>query len=240
MKKDPLFKLAKRKRLPTYQSIDAPTVRWIERNRPKFGATGGIGLPSRKILNRFVPRRDWFLEKRLINSIHGLRHIIRVVIYAFLISSKSSYNGKKENLMAAAALHDIRRNNDKGDAEHGLRSANWFKKNIGMVSKKFDIKFTIGDVEEIYWAIRFHELQRSDFTKDKNYSRLKKCVDIVRIADALDRYRLPKIKWWIDEKILGCSVPTRFKRTAFEFVIDSEKNFLNRETSEESVLSLLD
>ena len=62
---------------------------------------------------------------------------------------------------------------------------------------------------------------------------------MLRIADALDRYRLPKTKWWISNNVLKYSVPTRFKKIAFEFMVKSEQNFLDGKSSKESVLSML-
>ena len=240
MKKEPLFKLAEKGRLPSHQFIDALTVRWIEGNRPKFGVVKKLHLPPRKFFERFVPKREWFFEKKLIDSIHGLRHILRVAVYTFLIAPEfSSHITKIENLLTAVVLHDIGRKNDKSDPKHGWRAASWFRKNVATVGKKFQTKFTVEDVEEIYWAILFHELPRLTFTKNKNYSKFRDGIDIVRTADALDRYRLPKIKWWINEKILGYSVPMRFKKVAFDLVVKSERDFLNGIRSEDSVLNIL-
>ena len=122
MKKDSLFELAEREKLPLFQFIDAKTVRWIKINEPKFGNVRSLKLPKMEILKHYIPNNIWFLESKEINSIHGLRHILRVAINAYLIAIKLRHGGKISNLIIASVLHDIRRRNDKGDSEHGLRS----------------------------------------------------------------------------------------------------------------------
>jgi hypothetical protein len=49
-----------------------------------------------------------------------------------------------------------------------------------------------------------------------------RAVDIVKTADALDRYRLPKLKWWINDSYLRCLPPDWIKRTAYDLVVASE------------------
>lgn len=239
MKKENLVELAEKKKLPLHQFIDAETVRWIERNRPEFGKTEKLKLPNRETIEHFIPINSWFLKAKEIDSIHGLRHVLRVAVNAFLITREFSYGGKMANLIIAAVLHDIRRKNDKDDPKHGLRAADWFRKNSTLVEKKIKLKFNPRDLEEIYWSILFHELPRSDFKKNKNYYKFRKSVDVIRIADALDRYRLPKIKWWFNEEILGLTISASFKKNAFNLVIKSERSFLKNKNSQESILNLL-
>lgn len=237
MKREFLFELAEQGRLPLHQYIDAPTVRWIKKNKPAFGTAKTVSLPARKDIERFIPESKWFCERKIVDSIHGLRHTIRVVALVVLMVSERPYPGRIENLLTAAALHDVGRRNDKGDPQHGLSAARWFKKNIVVVEKKFGIKLTAKDINEIYWIIAFHELPKNIIEKNKNYTRSKSGTDILRMADALDRYRLPRTKWWINEKILGCRVPLRFKQTAFDLVAKSEQRYVRGESSKKSVLN---
>lgn len=239
MRKESLFKLAEKKELPHYQFIDTGTIAWIKRNKPKFKKTKKIKLPDRETLKRFIPLKNWFLTFRGIDSIHGMRHSLRVAINTILIANSFLYRRKLENLIIAAVLHDIRRKNDKGDPFHGLRAADWFKKNAILVGKKFKIEFQDNDMEEIYWSIFFHGLHNTNFKNNKNYSKFRKSIDIIRTADALDRYRLPKIKWWFNEELLGLRIATIFKKTALELVIKSEQNFLKGKNSSESILNIL-
>jgi len=172
MKKSPLFELVEERKLPNFQYIDAPTIQWIIANKPRFNIVREVELPKRNTLNRYIPKQSWFSEKRVINSIHGLRHILRVVAYVSLISQKSQ-NKNIKNILVAAAIHDIRRKNDKSDTGHGLRAAHWFRKNVSEVAKEFKVEFTSGDEKEIFWTTLFHESPRHVFLGGQNYSRFK-------------------------------------------------------------------
>ncbi len=72
-----LFELAEEKKLPLHQFMDTETIKWIETNEPEFGGVRKLKLPDRKILESFTPSNSWFLEKKEIDSIHGLRHVLR-------------------------------------------------------------------------------------------------------------------------------------------------------------------
>lgn len=237
-KETPLFELVKNGNLPSCQFIDEQTIKWIEDNKPLFFIEDEMRLLGKDIIKRFTPANDWFSNKEIINSIHGLRHILRVTILAKLIAVESFYSQKFENLLVAAAIHDIRRENDNGDLNHGLRAAKWFKFNFRVVEKKFKIKFTKQDIADIYWIVALHGLPLNSLMKNKNYIRLKDGLDIIRIADALDRYRLPKIKWWINDKIIGYRASPQLKQLAFDLVVESEKKYLNGDDSVKSILKI--
>jgi len=191
---------------------------------------------DKKILNCFIPDKKWFFDKKQFDSIHGCRHLLRVALWAMLFRKSKRSLVKVEIIIIAAVLHDIRRHNDRGDMGHGLRSARWVKKNFSIISKKFNIKFNADDIEEIYWLIYFHELPLDLIKLDKNYIKFKESVDIIRMADAIDRYRLPKLKWWIDQKKLGIRISDSIKCTAFNFIILSEEYFLKTGLSVDSII----
>ncbi len=233
--KESLISLAEKKQLPLHQFMDDETLLWIKRNKPRFKTKTNICLPKRDLIQRFVPNSDWFQNKKNIDSIHGLRHLLRVGINAIIVARWLLFKGKTQNLIITAVLHDIRRKDDKGDALHGLRAAKWFKSNQRLIKKELKIELSNNDIEEIYWSIVFHELPISEVKKDIHYSHFQYNIDITRIADALDRYRLPKMKWWINDEILGVKVPERIKRSAYNTVITSEEHFLKGKTSQQSV-----
>jgi hypothetical protein len=234
-----LVSLAEKKTLPLFQRMDKETLEWIKLNKPPCKSKSNKGLPQRSFIERFVPSADWFLERKHIDSIHGMRHVLRVGIQIVLASRELPFEGSVEHLVVAGVLHDIRRENDKADPLHGKRAARWFATNRKSVEKRFGLRFTDRDAEKIYWSILFHELPRSDLKKDKHYAHYRENIDILRVADALDRYRLPKRKWWIDDEILGIATPDRMKQRACDMVIRSEEYFLKGNTSRESVLHLL-
>ncbi|OHA06805.1 MAG: hypothetical protein A2934_03840 [Candidatus Sungbacteria bacterium RIFCSPLOWO2_01_FULL_47_10] len=237
--KNSLVSLAKKKRLPDVQRMDKETLEWIRANEPIFKTAKKIILPPRFFMEQFVPPADWFLKKRHTDSIHGVRHLLRVGINIVIAARIFSFKENIETLLVAGILHDVRRENDKADPSHGLRAARWFRQNRTIVGRRCRLRFTRSDVEKIYWSIVFHELPRSEIIKDRRYLEYKQYIDIVRMADALDRYRLPKLKWWINDEILGMNTPDVAKKTAYDLVIRSEEFFLRGNTSKESVLNIL-
>jgi hypothetical protein len=237
--KESLISLAEKKQLPLHQFMDNETLLWIKKNKPSFKIKTNVILPKRDLIKRFIPDNGWFQNKKSLDSIHGIRHLLRVGINAVTVARWFSFKGKIQNLIIAAVLHDIRCRDDKGDVLHGLRAAKWFRGHRRLINKKFKIELSKNDIEEIYWSIVFHELPISEVKKDTHYSRFQHNVDIMRIADALDRYRLPKMKWWINDEILGVTVPERIKRGAYNTIIMSEERFLKGRTSQWSVLSCI-
>jgi hypothetical protein len=119
---------------------------------------------------------------------------------------------------------------------HGLRAANWMKKNVAEIEKKFSVSFIAKDIEEIYWSIAFHDISGDEILNNKNYLKFKESIKIIKAADALDRYRLPKLKWWINDKKLGVKVDNSVKKLAYNFIVQSEQKFLSGKDSIESIL----
>jgi len=236
-----LISLAQKGLLPKIQHMDNETLKWIESNRPDFAKTKQIFSPQ--ILNqvkKYFPAKQWFLEKSCIGSIHGLRHILRVVANASnLIIGKKINFPLSRNLLVASSLHDLRRKNDKGDKGHADRARKQFLLNAIEISKYYNIIFSNKDKEEISNAIYFHEIPYSQIRTDERYLKHKMIIDLLKTADALDRYRLPKLKWWINDDFLRL-IPDKFqKQFAFNLVINSEKKYLFNGNSTESVLNSL-
>lgn len=134
-------------------------------------------------IKNYLPEEDMFLRYNLCDSIHGIRHMFRVLInIGFLVRRlEIPY---KESIFWAAWLHDIHRINDNADIDHSTRAANWFIKN--------NFQFWLSPKEEqiTYHMIKFHNIQVPDKI-DGYYLRY---IDILKKADALDRFRFPKKK----------------------------------------------
>jgi hypothetical protein len=129
-----LVTLAEKKMLPEHQYMDGETVRWIAANNP-FADEGDALQPSVSVedvelLKKFRPLKEWFLVPELANSIHGLRHLLRVGFDSLLLARHAGLGSKSRiDLLTAAVLHDIRRQRDGGDDSHGERAARWFVEN---------------------------------------------------------------------------------------------------------------
>lgn len=224
-----LVELAQKKKLPRYQYMDEITLNWIIKNKPKFNIQSKYYINS-SILKRyksFTPSKNWFAEKKEIKSIHGMRHLLRTEILATLLGNLHKLNRRKiQNLKIAAVLHDIRRRNDKKDPFHGQRSAEWFLKNLPRIKEFFRLSISSIDMEEIYYTIYFHEKSYNKIDSTANYKKYKIIVDLLKTADALDRYRQPKTKWWICNNYLEVIPNEELKEFAYNLVVNSEKKYL--------------
>jgi len=81
-----------------------------------------------------------------------------------------------------------------------------------------------------------HESPQRDLATRVEYRNNKLFVDLIRTADALDRYIQPKLKWWIDDNYLEIRPDIKLKKSAFHMVVNSELNYIDSGNDIESVL----
>lgn len=223
-----LIKLAQQKQLPDYQYMDDETLNWIIENKPNFDLENKykINIHNLNYLRNYIPLKNWFLASEEIKAIHGIKHLLRVAIYALSILQTEFKEIKKQNLVISAILHDIRRLNDKDDYGHGERSAKWFLDNIVEIEKQFGVIFSDLDKKEIYCAIYYHDLPYEIILSENNYKQYKNIINIIKTVDALDRYSQPKLKWWINDKYLIFIPSDKVKDFAYNLIVKSEKLYL--------------
>lgn len=220
-----LVQLAKKDRLPKYQYMDEDTLSWAESNGQKFlNHKTKINSNTFSELEKFdlyAPSLKWFRKKKIIKGIHGFRHIMRVCVNLKLLFSEV----KEENntLLIAAALHDIRRVYDRGDSNHDFRAAEWFEKNIEDVENYYGVKFSEEEVNGIYNAIKFHASDYEEFINSEEYKKYGNIIDLLKTADSLDRFRLPKLKWWINNDYLKIKPSQDIVSFGFKCFFYSEK-----------------
>lgn len=89
--------------------------------------------------------------------------------------------------------------------------------------------------------MELHEVPYAAFTEEHNFAwrSAGPLVDLLKTADALDRYRLPKLKWWPREDLLVHPAPHWLYRLAYFLVVDSECRFLHGVPGNEAVLASL-
>lgn len=245
-----LVDLAEQNNLPPFQYIDSATLGWIKNNRPSFQPqTKKLKLDKNLVdsilsqLNLFTPKEEWFLDKEKVNTLHGLRHILRVTIHVFLLANHYNLDNQTLiNTLIAANLHDLRRIDDKGDEKHGTRATKWFMENILEIESYYHLKLAEKDKETISLSIKLHELPYVEFTNTqikrlKLSQNQKTTIDLLKTADALDRYRLPKLKWWLREEFLKLKPSEKHKALAYELVIKSEKFYLSGLSNKGSVVN---
>ncbi len=235
-----LIGLAIQKQLPQFQYMDEETLGWIKENKPKLQNWSYRANLFNYPFNSQQPlHTSWFYEPKIMDGIHGTRHAIRVSIYANALAKILNLSTQTQQIIIMTALlHDVRRKNDNEDPEHGMRCAEWIESNF----LNIDCLKT-GDTDllsSIKVAIKLHEVDYNLMSKYIAYQKNSMIVDILKTADALDRYRLPKLKWWIDDKFLKLKPSDEFKAFAFDLIITSEKRFLQGNKSEASIIRALE
>ncbi|WP_329177526.1 hypothetical protein [Streptomyces sp. NBC_01477] len=226
-----LVELAALKRLPRHQYTDRATVRWIVANRPDFTDRPALRPPLRpaslRLLARSAVPAGWWAEARTAESLHGTRHAMRTAALAAMLAERTGL-GEDEtaDLVLAAAVHDCRRLHDQDDRGHGRRAAAWLTERADQVWAHFHLTAAPHRVVRAATAIRLHDVPYSAFTSGDtaDHARAARVCDLLKAADALDRYRLPKLSWWPDPAHVRIrpDVFDRLRATAFDLVVRSE------------------
>jgi hypothetical protein len=147
--------------------MDLNTLKRIKKNKPDFNTNPGFGknLKSQidnltSELKRFIPDSSWFLVPEEINTIHGVRHLLRVNFLSMLLITLDESIPSKFLKMSAitSSLHDLRRRNDLLDTPHARRAAKWFIKNTPLIKNFFNIELNGKEIDTIYYSILFHDV----------------------------------------------------------------------------------
>jgi len=125
---------------------------------------------------------------------HGKEHTKRVLFNAMIIAQLENLSEQDTNiLMYAAQYHDIGREHDMEDAEHGQKSAKKLEKDriLNMRSELTDedkslIEFVITEHSK---TKKENEIAIQQLTEEQK-KRYKKLLDCFKDADKLDRVRL--------------------------------------------------
>ncbi len=120
------------------------------------------------------------------SQVHGMKHIINVTFFSYLIGCNEKLSIDDMDILLDSALyHDIGRNSDNEDIEHGYRGAT----KIMRLTKNNKI---------IPAIIHAHSLLDNEadcifeqyHIEKSQYDRYIKLLSILKDADALDRFRL--------------------------------------------------
>jgi hypothetical protein len=214
--------------LPSYQKMNKETLQWIIANNPLVGVMlhkYHFDYDIVDILKQFIPQTNWFLNQHTINGIHGLRHMLRVSALSIKISKdKHISEDQITNLLIAANLHDIRRNNDNSDDGHGERCSEWLLKNKDEILSKYKLQNNkLVNIELISKLIYYHDINLHDIEQTYSEDIL---LSILRLSDGLDRYRQPKIKWWPNFNYFNLHPSLEDQKFAYDLVVESEKKYL--------------
>jgi uncharacterized protein len=125
-----------------------------------------IKIPK-NFIDKFNIKESWFDTGP--DSIHGVLHGYRVLVFSFFISEQEKAN--TEALCQASIFHDTKRFNDDYDPEHAFRAAEWIK------------RFKIKDFDKVQHIIKWHA------SEDHETFFMTKDLKCFKDADALDRFR---------------------------------------------------
>lgn len=224
-----LIQLAKAKNLPYNQYMDRETLDWIIGNKITNGGSPRLDLngeDSQLLSSRRIPN-NWFLSPERVGSIHGTRHLLRVAVNGLnLIRFGFAGSSLHKTIVISSILHDIKRACDKDDSKHAIRAAEWFKENTKEIEKVF-FPLNTQDKNNIYYSILLHEISLKDASNNPFYQKYRNAIDLLKISDALDRYRLPKLKWWPNLDMLPKKPPQNSFLFAYQLVVKSEQRSLD-------------
>ncbi|MDT0422683.1 hypothetical protein [Streptomyces evansiae] len=226
-----LIHLAAQRRLPPHQYMDRVTVDWIGDNRPSFPSsrTPALRARSRDLLTHLALPPQWWADRRLYTSLHGVRHALRTATFAAVLAETNGLDDADvATATLAAAVHDCRRHHDRADPGHGARAAVWLAANADTVWNHVGLTAAPRLSVRAATAIRLHDIPYEAFTKDDvtDHARTGPIADVLKAADALDRYRLPKLKWWPDTRYVHEPAFDSLRELAFDLVLISEQAHL--------------
>ncbi|MFH9663609.1 hypothetical protein ACH4NF_35650 [Streptomyces sp. NPDC017248] len=226
-----LIDLAARGQLPLHQHMDHATIAWISNNRPALPPTPALVLraQSKELLAHGGLPTRWWADPRLYTSLHGVRHAMRTAaLTAVLAEANGLDDGDTTTAILAAVLHDCQRRHDQDDRGHGARAAIWLAANADTVWGHFGLTASPRRIVQAATAVRLHDVPYEAFTTDdrSDHARAERITDVIKAADALDRYRLPKLKWWPDARYVREPAFDRLRALAFDLVLVSERAYL--------------
>lgn len=183
---------------------------------------------SEEDFKRFIPKNEWFDKNPLI-GIHGLSHTLRVMVYTYILCQQKK-EIRIDPFMIAASIHDLKRTKDEREDEHGLNAAKWFLKNKSLfknINKK--------EINAIVFAVSNHDVYGEIKLEGKEKIKM---FNILKTADALDRFRLKEKNWWPNQKFIPLKLDKEILNFAKNFSIKTEKEISKGKAVLESIIEM--
>lgn len=122
-----------------------------------------------------IPRLEWFLRQPP-SRLHGRGHIARVMVWAAVLTRGTEWF---DTVVWAAACHDLRREDDGADPDHGFRAGAWVREHLaGQLAQP------PAEIELIASACDWH------VCADRRAKWDHPTLWLLKDADGLDRVRL--------------------------------------------------
>jgi hypothetical protein len=128
-----------------------------------------------KIISMTIPRPRWFWMQPP-SHLHGRGHTARVMVWAAMLTRGTEWFGP---VVWAAACHDLRREDDGADPEHGFRAGAWVRTRLPQILQE-----PPAELELIASACDWH------VCPDRHSEWDHPTLWLLKDADGLDRVRL--------------------------------------------------
>lgn len=228
---EPLYIKIKNKNYEDLQILDKETIEWIRKKQETVTINAQRDVtkfvPLKKsFLFKMAPRDEWFANNSRVKSIHGKSHALRAILFSYIICCLENVRDY-EKYLVAAALHDIKRISDNLDIRHAERASKWFIENKFLFEK---YNFSELEIKEIAYAIKYHDTDYNLIPRGI-LSKYEKIINVIKCADALDRFRLPKKKWWPKKYYFKIKIPLKLFSFSKEFFYDTERLIIEKSFS---------
>jgi len=193
------------------QVMDAPTLAWLKK-RLEFNETKILEIKkafkplNKDIFLKFIPPPDWFINSSRVLSIHGESHALRVMIFAYIICNLGKIKNYEKYLISSS-IHDVSRTSDTDDPNHGERVSQWFLR--------------------ISMAVKYHDTDYNLIPRDI-LLKFGSMINVLKCADALDRFRLPKENWFPKKEFLKINLPDSLFDLSKKLVYETENLIINK------------
>ncbi len=134
-------------------------------------------IATNQFFESYTPKTEWF--RTTPSSIHGITHLLRVLVLGELISQKIISHYPPLDIEAvrwAAITHDTQRIDDYTDSKHGERSSQWVLENCT------DLKNV--NINTVSYLNKWH------VPHDQFAPRMTSELKVFKDADGLDRWRI--------------------------------------------------
>lgn len=177
-------------------------------------------------IHSYIAEPEWFAKEGHDKSIHGIRHLLRVTTYVNIMAQTEGLDANEKRMVSTAAgIHDLGRVDDRTDREHGKRSGELFQNDLTEDLSERGLHFTLPEIDVIKDLATYHEWAYQDIPDEVKHGPNSKLLDILMAADALDRFRLPKQKWWPKEDFLRVESAKRLLPLAAYMTLATEKDY---------------
>lgn len=165
------------------------------------------------------------------SQVHGIDHTSRVLLFAEMLCMLDNLDPHDKNLiMVAAQLHDIGREDDAKNFDHGFSGRRKIE-DYGLLKN-----FSPRDAEIIKFAVESHSLEpdqietKLSYIPEKDRGDFKKVLDYLQDADKLDRTRIANKGWGLDPNRLASNTAKRLVKVAHQnfFEYHNVMNYENK------------